>query len=175
MKTFKTFLTEARIIDPHNYIGSYVSLPKYAGLKDEDVYGKQFEGTPEEFESLVKKHIEDIESKKGSNKPAIVRGNLSSSWSEYSGARNNLHYHLTSPNLTDEHWHRAIPHLLNRHFYETVGNLDIPFHVLQPHAELLLISNPNKDMNEMLTYRERREYVERLKREREIKKNEQQH
>jgi hypothetical protein len=48
------------------------------------------------------------------------------------------------PHITDEHLHHAVPHLLNHNFKSTVENLDIPWSVMKPHAEMAMVAFPDK-------------------------------
>lgn len=137
MKSFKKFLTERSFReDPQNrrYLFQQVR-PKLS---------------PEKFE----KHIQDLTQKAleiEKQEESNPYGNVKLVKALH---RVDIDKIMAAPELTDEHHHRAIPHLLNYNYKDTLENLDIPWTVMKPHAELLIVANPNQDMVKAFNARE---------------------
>jgi hypothetical protein len=144
MKKFKKFLVERRFT-PYTE----------DGVTDADMYGDHKKLSPKEFGDFIKTLTE--KAKKDLENYRQRHGNLM--FATYGDNVRQTHmrqmdYHMATPHLTDEHFHEAVPHLLDYGYEETLGNLDIPWHVIQPHAELQIVAHPSKSRHRALTNRE---------------------
>jgi hypothetical protein len=136
MKNFKQFLAE-RSFSPHE--DDVVS--------DADFYGEHKERSPKEFGKFIESLTGQMAEKEKKLKDMEVDAyeiNPYAMWRHDN--QRQLDYHITNPNLTDEHLHHAIPHLLSYDYEAAMDNLDIPWHVMKPHAELALAAFPNEKM-----------------------------
>jgi RNAse (barnase) inhibitor barstar len=143
------------IVQPVNRASKILSERRYLppddneGISDEDWYGEHENRSPKEFGEFIKGLIEKGMSKNSNPFSHMLK----------KAQIHQLDYHLANPNLTDEHFHEAVPHLLRFAYPETMNNLDIPWDVLKPHAELDLVANPSKHKDMVFRGRENMERI----------------
>jgi hypothetical protein len=134
MKNFKQFLAERNFSPTDN-----------DEVSDVDFYGEHTKLSPEDYGNFIKSLTDKFATiEKDFNDSPLSREDYDYLRDMQGGHQRELDYHITNPHITDEHLHHAVPHLLNHNFKSTVENLDIPWSVMKPHAEMAMVAFPDK-------------------------------